>query len=88
MTIKTKDATERDLETEAEWAQKVEDLYRILRENHGVVDVKFAFGPMKGKEPRDVYKSVAAALKAVIDGKTTQFLGLNDSYGLVDDNRV
>jgi hypothetical protein len=68
--------------TQVDWATEVDELYRTLKRDYGVVDVKFAFGPLVGKDPQEIYRAVAAALRAVMENKTKDFGGLNDSYGL------
>jgi hypothetical protein len=59
---------------------KLNDVYRTLRKEHGVIDVKFAFVSVPAQS--GVYAVVSSVLEDAVAGKLKKFTGIGDSYGL------
>ena len=69
-------------------SKEVNELYRTLKVEHDVIDIKFALGSLRGRTLDEVCEVVAAGLRTVTEGKTTNFRGLGDSYGLRAEPKV
>lgn len=63
-------------------AEKLKEVYTLLREEHGVLDVKFAFGAVPALSDDLIHSAVATALEKATRGSVRKFGGLDDSYGL------